>query len=209
MRNWPLFELSVTTPRLELRMPSLADLDELGDRAAEGVHDPGFMPFLFPWSDAEPLERARATIRYQFRNWAEFAKERWSLELVVVSEGKIVGVQGVSATDFLVTREVGTGSWLGKRFQGRGIGREMRAAVLHLAFEGLDAHEATTEAFEDNHASLAVTRRLGYQPDGIALHNRQGTMAVTKRFRLQRADWKPMDGIKIHNLEPCLPLFGL
>ncbi|MFI7143570.1 GNAT family N-acetyltransferase [Nonomuraea sp. NPDC050022] len=209
MRNWPLFGLSVTTPRLELRMPSLADLDELGDRAAEGVHEPGYMPFLFPWSDAEPQERAKATVRYHFRTWAEFTREKWTLEFAVVSEGQVVGVQALMAADFLVTREAATGSWLGKRFQGRGIGREMRAAVLHLAFEGLGAEYATTEAFHDNHASLAVTRRLGYHEDGIILHNRKGTVATGRRFRLPRSDWKPMNGIEIHNLEPCLPLFGL
>jgi RimJ/RimL family protein N-acetyltransferase len=209
MRHWPLLDLSITTPRLELRIPSLADLDELGERAAEGIHDPGFMPFLFPWSDAQPHERARATVRYHFRTWGEFSREKWTLEFAVVSEGKVVGVQGLTGSDFLVTREVGSGSWLGRRFQGRGIGREMRAAVLHLAFEGLGAAEATTEAFEDNYASLAVTRRLGYHEDGITLHNRMGSVAVTKRFRLPRTDWKPMDGIEIHNLEPCLPLFGL
>src|SRR4051794_40183238 len=126
MRNWPLFELSITTPRLELRMPSLADLDELGDRAAEGVHEPGYMPFLFPWSDAEPRDRATATIRYHFRTWAEFSREKWTLEFAVVSDGQVVGVQALMASDFLVTRETGSGSWLGKRFQGRGIGREMR-----------------------------------------------------------------------------------
>lgn len=31
MRNWPLFGLRVTTPRLELRLPSLDDLDALAD----------------------------------------------------------------------------------------------------------------------------------------------------------------------------------
>ena len=34
-RNWPLFGLRLRTARLELRLPSLADLDELGSLAAE------------------------------------------------------------------------------------------------------------------------------------------------------------------------------
>ena len=29
LRHWPLFGLRLRTPRLELRLPSLADLDEL------------------------------------------------------------------------------------------------------------------------------------------------------------------------------------
>lgn len=209
MRNWPLFELSITTPRLELRLPSLEDLDELGDRAAEGVHDAGYMPFLFPWSDAEPADRARSTLQYHFRNWGEFTPESWSVDLVVVYDGQVVGTQGVMAKDFLITRQVDTGSWLGQRFQGKGIGTEMRRAVLHLAFAGLGARYALTEAFVDNRASLGVTRKLGYAEDGVNIHARQGEPVMMRRFRLSRQDWAESPDIEIHNLSRCLPLFGL
>ncbi|MFI6178822.1 GNAT family N-acetyltransferase [Nonomuraea sp. NPDC051191] len=209
MRNWPLFELSITTPRLELRHPSLDDLDELADRAAEGVHDAGFMPFLRPWSEAAPAERVRRTVQYHFRSWAEFTADDWSVELVAVHEGQVVGTQGITATSFPVARQVKTGSWLGRRFQGLGIGTEMRRAVLHFAFAGLGARHAVTEAFEDNHASLAVTRKLGYRDDGVTVHARRGEPVVTRRFRMAREDWSPSPDIEIHHLDACLPLFGL
>jgi len=210
MRNWPFFQLAITTPRLVLRYPSLDDLDELADRAAEGVHEAGAMPFLFPWSDAAPAERARSTIQYHFRKWGELSADEWSMDFVVVFEGQVVGTQNVGASDFALLREVSTGSWLGRRFQGRGIGTEMRAAVLHLAFEGLGAEYATTEAFADNHSSLAVTGKLGYSEAGITRRKRQGEPAVTRNFRLSRVDWKnPVEGIEIHHLAPCLPLLGL
>jgi len=41
--------------------------------------------------------------------------------------------------------------------QGQGIGREMREAILHLAFAGLGAQEALSGAFEDNVSSLATS----------------------------------------------------
>ncbi|MEU0566257.1 GNAT family N-acetyltransferase [Nonomuraea sp. NPDC005983] len=209
MRNWPLFQLSITTPRLELRYPSLDDLDELGERAAEGIHEAGYMPFAVPWSETEPAERARRTIQYHFRQWSEFTPEKWSVDFVVVFEGQVIGMQGMVAEHFPVLREVRTGSWLGRRFQGKGIGTEMRAAALHFAFAGLGAEWAATDAFEDNHASLAVTRKLGYHDDGSALLNRQGEPAVNLRFRLPRAGWTPAEGVEIHHLDACLPLFGL
>lgn len=209
MRNWPLAELSITTPHLQLRHPSLDDLDELADRAAEGIHDPGYMPFLFPWSDVTPEERARSVLQYQFRTWADFSAESWNLELAVVHEGRIVGVQSVFARKFPVTGEVETGSWVAQRFQGQGIGTEMRRAVLHFAFAGLGARHAVTSAFEDNHASLGVTKKLGYQEDGIALHARGDKPAVVRRFRMAREDWTESPGYEIHNLARCLPLFGL
>lgn len=209
MRNWPLTELSVTTPRLQLRHPSLDDVDELADRAAEGIHDPGYMPFLFPWSDTTPEERARSVVQYQFRAWGSFSVDSWTIELAVVHEGRIVGVQSINAKNFPVTREVETGSWVAQRFQGQGIGTEMRRAVLHLAFAGLGAHYAVTTAFEDNHASLGVTKKLGYKEDGIALHARGDKPVVVRRFRMAREDWTESPGFEIHNLDRCLPLFGL
>ncbi len=209
MHNWPFFQLSITTPRLELRYPSLQDLDELGERAAEGVHEAGVMPFLFPWSEAAPADRARNTVQYHFRRWGELSPAKWSLDFVVVFEGQVVGTQALTGEDFAVLREVGSGSWLGRRFQGRGIGTEMRAAVLHLAFEGLGAEHAITAAFEDNHSSLAVTRKLGYRENGVTLHNRQDRAVITRDFRLSREDWVPLEGIEIHRLDPCLPLLGL
>ncbi len=44
----------------------------------------------------------------------------------------------------------------------------MRAAVLLLAFDHLGARTARSEAFADNPASLRVSEKLGYAPDGRA-----------------------------------------
>jgi RimJ/RimL family protein N-acetyltransferase len=82
-----------------------------------------------------------------------------------------------------------TGSWVGRAFQGRGIGREMRAAALHLGFAGLGATRALTDAFADNAASLAVTRSLGYRPAGRHWMTRRGEPAEQLRFVMDRADW--------------------
>jgi hypothetical protein len=38
--HWPLADLRLQTTELELRWPSLNDLDALGGLAAAGVHDP-------------------------------------------------------------------------------------------------------------------------------------------------------------------------
>ena len=208
---WPLIGLRVLTPRLELRLPADRDLDELASLAAAGVHDPDVQPFAFPWTDASPAERARSTIQYHYGQRAAWKPERWSLDLVVVRDGTVLGTQGMSATDFAVLREVGTGSWLGQAHQGQGIGTEMRAAVLHLAFAGLGAVYATSGAFTDNLASQAVSRKLGYGEDGIDRQVRRGQPAATRRFRLDRETWQSTHSlpVTIVGLEPCLPMFGL
>jgi RimJ/RimL family protein N-acetyltransferase len=130
---------------------------------------------------------------------------------MVLDEGKAVGVQDLKGTHFPVTRSVLTGSWLVQRHQGRGVGKEMRAAVLHLAFAGLDAVEAHTSAFHDNAASLAVTRGIGYSPNGSQMDDREGSPVRHLQFVLTRTEWEKRRrrDIRIENLDPCLPFLGL
>jgi RimJ/RimL family protein N-acetyltransferase len=208
---WPLVGLRLRTPLLELRWPSQADLDALAALAADGVHDPAVQPFGVAWTDVGPAERARSVLQYHWGRWAAWTPTDWRLELAVVRDGIVVGTQGLSGTDFAIRREVATGSWLGRAFQGQGIGTQMRAAVLALAFEGLDARYACSGAFEDNAASLGVSRKLGYADDGIELFTSRGRPAVSRRLRLVRAAWQAARTVPVEviGLEPCLPDFGL
>ncbi len=52
--HWPLFDLRITTPRLQLRPPTDEDLADLALLAADGVHEPDFMPFSIPWTEGGP-----------------------------------------------------------------------------------------------------------------------------------------------------------
>jgi RimJ/RimL family protein N-acetyltransferase len=209
--RWPLTGLRLQTPELELRWPSLDDLCALADLAAAGVHDPEQQPFLVPWTDASPEERARGTLQYHWSRWGSWKPSDWMLELAVLRDGVVVGTQGIGGREFAVLREVHTGSWLGRAYQGQGIGTQMRAAVLQLAFDGLGARWAVSEAFDDNPASLGVSRKLGYRDDGIEWHVVRGRPALTRRLRLAQADWQAARTVpvQIHGLPPCLPLFGL
>ena len=208
---WPLFGLVLRTPRLELRLPSLERLAELAELAAEGVHDPEVMPFQQPWTDRPPLERARGLLQWHWSQWGRLTSQRWSLEFGVLADDVVLGVQGLGASDFTVTREVGTGSWLGRRHQGRGVGTEMRAAVLHLAFAGLGAQTAVSGAFTDNPSSLGISRKLGYAEDGVARVSVRDKLAVEQRLRLDRVAWEAHRTVEveIQGLEPCLPLLGV
>lgn len=63
-RYWPLFDLEVRTPRLTLRYVDDDLAEQLATLAAGGVHDPSFMPFSTPWTDAPPGELERNTVQY-------------------------------------------------------------------------------------------------------------------------------------------------
>lgn len=209
--HWPLADLRLQTPELELRWPSLHDLHALAELAAAGLHDPEVQPFMVAWTDVSAEERARSTLQYHWSRWGDWKPSDWTLELAVIRDGIVVGTQGIGGRDFAVLREVHTGSWLGRRYQGQGIGTQMRAAVLQLAFEGLGAQWAVSAAFEDNPASLGVSRKLGYRDDGIDWHLVRGRPALSRRLRLQRADWQATRTVpvEIRGLSPCLAFFGL
>src|SRR5215470_15662493 len=165
--HWPLAGLRLRTPRLELRWPSLEDLDELVALAAAGVHDPQVQPFSAAWTDVAAAELPARSLRFFWSQWASWEPDNWELSFAVVHQGDIVGVQALKAADFAILREVHTGSWIGRRYQGRGIGTEMRAAVLSLAFDDLHADYARSTAHSDNAASLGVSHKLGYVDDGV------------------------------------------
>jgi RimJ/RimL family protein N-acetyltransferase len=187
--HWPLAGLRLSTPRLELRLPTADELGELGELAAEGVHDPERMPFRVPWTDLPPAERARSVVQHHWLRLGDWTADRWALNLAVFEDGRVVGLQTLGAADFALLREVGTGSWLGARHHGRGIGTEMRIAVLRLAFAGLDAVDAVSGAFADNPSSFAVSQKLGYQPDGVERLLVRGRPTTVRRLRLPRDRW--------------------
>ncbi|WP_030144831.1 GNAT family N-acetyltransferase [Spirillospora albida] len=209
--HFPLLGLRLRTPRLELRLPSAEELAALAELAAGGIHDAGVMPFAVPWTDQAPEEVARSVVLHHWRELGAWRPDDWTLLLAVFLDGAVVGVQSVGARDLAVRREVATGSWLGRRYQGQGIGTEMRAAVLHLAFGGLDVQDATSAAFLDNHASEAVSRKLGYRPDGIERHVLRDALVIAGRMRLSRVEWERHRSVAVtvEGLEPCLPLMGV
>ncbi|ARF72682.1 GNAT family N-acetyltransferase [Kitasatospora albolonga] len=210
-RYWPLRGLRICTPRLELRLPEGELLDELAAVAADGVHAPDRMPFTVPWTDGEPDEVGRATYQHVLGTIAGWTAQEWHLSLAVLHEGKVVGRQDVIGREFGVRREVLTGSWLGLPHQGQGIGTEMRAAVLHLAFEGLGARYAVSEATTDNAGSLGVSRRLGYEPDGLQIQVIRGAATTMQRLRLDRAGWEKhrSTDVTVAGLDACRADFGV
>ncbi|KAK1179162.1 GNAT family protein [Streptomyces sp. NBS 14/10] len=211
LHYWPPYGLRLTTPRLELRLPDLELLDELAAIAAAGVHDPAEMPFSFAWTDNPPEQVGRSTFQHLLGTIAQWSPEKWTMSFVVLHEGKVVGRQDLFATDFAVTRQAETGSWLGLAHQGQGIGTEMRAAVAHLAFEGLGARSVISGAMLENARSLGVSRRIGYRPDGIEVLSVRGQARTIQRLRLERADWEARRTVPVEvaGLEPCLELFGV
>ena len=208
---WPLFGLAVRTPRLELRLPRDQELAELAGIAGRGVHHPGERPFLTPWTAGGPQDRARFVLQEHWRQLGAWSASGWRLGFGVFLDEQPLGIVTLRARDFPVVREVTTASWLGLEHQGRGYGTEARAALLALAFDHLGADAALTEVFQDNHSSQGVSRRLGYEPDGISRDARGDEVLVSDRLRLTRDAWRSQAhaDVIVTGYTACRALFGL
>jgi RimJ/RimL family protein N-acetyltransferase len=206
---WPLFDLVVRTPRLELRLPRESEFPALLAVIAGGLHDPATMPFTTPFTDTPSPARERESAQWWWRQRAEWSADKWNFTGAVFVDGEVVGVQDMIAERFGTVRSVLTGSWLGLAHQGQGLGKEMRQAILHLAFDGLGAQEAHSGAFFDNAPSLGTSRSVGYQMNGEALGVRRGVAARMVNLRLDRAAWEERrrDDIEIIGLDACLDMF--
>lgn len=188
---WPTFRLRISTPRLQLRLPDESELAVLAELAGRGVHEPGERPFLTPWTDGTAEDRARIVLQSHWADLAEWSADNWSLGLGVFADGgEPLGMVTVRARDFAVVREVATSSWLGLPHHGKGFGTEARIGLLTLAFDHLGAAAAVSEVFQDNHASQGVSRKLGYEPDGISRDARGREVLVSDRLRLSRSRWE-------------------
>ena len=185
---WPPFGLRVTCGPLVMRPLRDADFPEVLAVVHAGIHAPDFMPFSFPWTDAKGADLERSFLQYHWRSRAELSPEKWDLDLGVWHEGSFVGVQGVSTSDFLVTRTGETGSWLGQQFHGRGVGTLMRQAICVLCLDHLGFEEVTSGAFTDNPASLAVSRKVGYRANGEKRLARKGALATNVQLVLRPQD---------------------
>jgi len=203
--NYPLLDVRVSTPTLELRGATDELLDQLAEVVRSGRTHADPPPYDDPMSfyETDPDLRVAKWLRAIWRGRGRVEPDAWRLYFVVMVDGRPVGEQTLTGASFSTVRTVTTFSWLSLDLRGRGLGREMREAILHLAFDGLGATEAGSDAFVDNVGSNAISRRLGYEPNGSEWATRQGDPALLNRWRLTRDRWegRRRDDIQLHGLE--------
>lgn len=206
---WPLFDLRLRTPRLELRLPTDDDLRSLAAVARAGVHDLPRSPLGVPWDELPSPAFERQFLLHWWQVRGSWSPGNWTLGLAVLAEGRPIGIQDMTARDFAHRRTVLTGSWLGLAHQGRGYGTEMRAAVLCLAFEELGALVAESAYVDGNEASARVSAKLGYLANGERVIAPAGTAVTAHEVRVTPATWlRDLVPVAIEGLEPCRGLFG-
>ena len=185
----PLTRLRLRTPRLELRLATRAEARRLFAVAEAGIHDPGVMPFEIPWTD--DLDEADFVAHVT-------GSTTDSIRFTVFVDGAPAGVQSLDVHP----GSVATGSWLGAAYQGRGLGTEMRAAVLTYAFETRGATVARSGAIQGNAQSLGVSRKLGYEVVGSHVVTPRGKPLEHTDVELRRERFHSPVPVSVDGVRP-------
>ena len=205
-----MFDIRLTTPDLVLRHLTEADLGTLGAILPDDVE---LNPASTSYPGLDPV-RNRGVVVHQdyWRARGTWRPDSWELTFGVFRDRELLGYQGLEGDDFATLRTVDSSSFLVAAARGLGLGKQMRAAVLALAFGPLDARYAITSAWRDNHASLGVSRALGYVDNGITAHRRGDAAGEMAHLRLTRARWLSSgwaEAVSVDGVDGCLPFFGL
>jgi len=205
-----MFDLRLTTPDLELRHLIETDLSPLADIIPEDAEQD---PSSTTYPGIDPA-RARGIVAHQdyWRARGNWRPESWALSFGVFRKGELLGYQGLEGDDFATLRTVDSSSFLTQAARGKGFGKQMRAAVLTLAFGALGARFAITSAWSDNYASLGVSRAVGYMDNGVTAQRRGETAGEMIHLRLTRERWLTSgwaERMTVEGVDECMPFFGL
>ena len=152
MKGLERLELAGLRP---LRVADAAELHGLIEANRDYLAD------WLPWA----AEQNRAGTRRFLAEAEEQMRKNNGLQAALVPEGRIVGVIGFHAVDWL-NRNTTIGYWLAADAQGRGLMTNAVSAFLDLAFLEWDLHRVEIHAAPRNRRSRAVPERLGFREEG-------------------------------------------
>lgn len=206
---WPIFGIRLATADLELRPATERDLAELVAILPDDLEqDPSATRYA---GLGDQANRSVVVAQEYWRAFGTWTPAHWALPFVVTARaGDLLGMQWLEGPDFQADRVVDSASWLTAPARGRGLGTQMRAAVLELAFTHLGAAAAVSSAVLDNGASLGVSRALGYRDTHTSVLEHSGE--TLQHLRLERDDWRRSGRgapVRVAGIERALPFFGL
>lgn len=204
-RSSPQAALRVDVEGARLQVPTDSQLESLARRAAqpEAILPRGDEHFVVWLKGRTPEEVQRGRVDRVRSNRDLTRRPGWTLDLAVVVDGEPVGLQSLSGFDqWPARRIVGTTSWLLREFQGRGLGTRCRAAILELAFAHLGAESAKSWVLRDNHASVAVSTRLGYRHVATNQLDEHGLALTEFVYQLDAPQW--LDSVPRRDVAPAV-----
>ncbi|MGN6752760.1 MAG: GNAT family N-acetyltransferase [Intrasporangium sp.] len=205
---WPLHGIRLGTPDLELHVMTEADLEEVWQALPPDLElDPGATSYEGLGGRGNRRAVVAQGYWHAFGTWSP---KGWALPFVVRREGRVIGGQWLEGPEWAADRTVDSSSWLVASSRGKGLGRQMRGAVLELAFGSLGAVAAVTSAYVENAPSLGVSRGLGYRETHTSVLEHNGRRL--QHLRMEAAEWREAGHgapVTVQGVAAAMPFFGL
>lgn len=206
--RWPFDELTISRSEFILRPVRDADIAHfVAIFPADFELDPTY-PSL--QGIAPAADRERRLVQSIWRHRGCWSIDDWALDFGIWQGDAPIGIQTLEGMRFPQKRTVDTASWIAKPFRGKGFGIQARELVLAFAFEQLGAETAITSAVVTNHASLGVSRHLGYRNNGVRPHGTGTEVVDLQHLVMSRTDWtmQRRNTITVSGFEEVSPFFG-
>ena len=182
--------------RLEARRPENVDLDECYRICSS---DPG-IDEVTEYVTWDPHETKKETLEFLERGRERFEDAEAASYVIRPREGEdgageIAGFGGCSVD--WETRTANLGTWLRKRFWGRGYSGERAAALVAVALDDLDLDVVAVSHHPDNEQSRRAIEkyvdRLGGRREGRlrnSLTSADGSVHDEVRYTISQAEWR-------------------
>lgn len=148
--------IPLTTPRLSLRPPTLADVPYIHRAMADMWSE---LQQWMSWAyDSEgTIEKTEAYVRSRM----DYQHDAGIALIGFAANGDYVVSSGLQAVPGKLD-EYETGYWVARPFQGQGYATESTNASIRYGFEQLNAKAIHINYFADNHRSRNVIEKLGF-----------------------------------------------
>jgi RimJ/RimL family protein N-acetyltransferase len=151
--------LPISTPRLQLRLPDLADVPYF----LRYVNDPKVHGSSSYRHDRYTRAKEIAYIRSAHRDAAK--GEKLNVAITLRDTGQVIGMAGLVVNDW-DNRHAWIGYWLDPPHWHRGYGSEAASALCEVGFRTLRLHRIEARVFSFNQRSMRLLRRLGFRREG-------------------------------------------
>jgi len=158
---WARLALPIESPRLVLRLPTMADVPDLrrsfrNPRTARAVG----APLHSPDEIRDPAKIVRRT-RAEFRKATDL-----SLSAVQRSDGRCIGRIGLRGLDWHWRTVESLSYWIDPACWNQGYATEASWFLCQVAFSQLRTRRISSSALEPNVASRRVLKKLGFREEG-------------------------------------------
>jgi RimJ/RimL family protein N-acetyltransferase len=168
------------TERLQLRMPTLADVKAIARLANDRRIAENTRRLPHPYLQDHAVAFVRAT-----------AGDRTEMAFLIEHDYSPIGMVGINFSECEAPE---LGYWLGFEYWGQGFGTEAARAVIDYFFEEFAHEQLFAGARVANPMSRNILEKCGFQWSGVELHRFEalGSSSPVDCFRLSRSVWSSL-----------------